>query len=152
MVILKGPSFSPAVVEKHLGVSFVSKVEPGGSQGSSPEGVETSLYGSGILECAHIMTNWCNDRALLAWLAFVKQSLDEFRRAGATEIVLHFDVGYRSQGNFETDEETLNALADLGIPMTVKFYWDESIELEDYSTIEWNKDAEDFDDEGSKSK
>jgi hypothetical protein len=125
--IVSGPSFSPALAERTTGLALEKKFEPGEidrlrprSAGGRAE-IPVQEYGA-IAELAAK-----NAPGLLA----LQRSTEALRRAGATELLLKFDVEYAGGPcHFELPAELVKRLAEIAIPVVIAcFPSDETEEL-----------------------
>jgi len=119
--LIQGDSFSPSVAEKLSNIVFVEKNEPGsiGNNGRY-KGIPVP-YGSATLEVETLQNDSNGIDALINTL---KECIVKLRQAGADDIILHCDVFYEDQCNFELAVHQIVAMAQMKIPMTISCYND----------------------------
>jgi hypothetical protein len=77
--------------------------------------------------CRFLSPEKVNSPDRIEWMAdFISKYIDLFRTAGANDIVLHLDwTGI--QGNMEFTASQLKKIADLNIPLSVTYRYEESV-------------------------
>lgn len=117
-----GPNFSPGAIEQLLGLAFSRKNEPGELSRRGRYRGRPTPYGSGEL-----LLN-------VDLIAVDPNVIEELGRivsacspAGATSVLVHFDVAFTDQCNLEMSPEFISAMAQLRIPITITCFEDLSI-------------------------
>lgn len=121
LLIAKGDDFSPNRAEREHGARFSAKHERD-ALGSRGEFAGKPIpYGWGTLDLAPAD----GGLDLLSSELEVLRARDvvmALRRCGATEVVLHVNLGFVDQCNFELDPAVLAALAQLGCTVAFSCY------------------------------
>jgi len=115
---LQGVAFSPAEAETRSGLAFTMRVEPGTIVSSGRYSGSALPYGWAELRCdadahGHPGEKFFFEASILAGVG---------ASCGATQRVLHIEVAYQDQCNFEWSCESLSAVARLGLPVTVSCF------------------------------
>jgi hypothetical protein len=119
--ILQGNNFSPSLAESKTGLSFFKKNEVGeiGDYGRYKN--KAMPYGSA--EICKTEKESSQDNGTIDYVIdILTRYIDVFRLCHAENIVLHMDVEYDSQCNFELSSDLLAQIANLKIPLTVSCY------------------------------
>ncbi len=115
-----GPEFSPEEAERHSGIRFSKKNEPGDLGRIGRFQGQPLPYGSGELNGPESgMDLKIPNRSFF-------ESIERLARAclaaGATSVLLHLDVAYTEQCNLELSNEFVSALARTGVAITMSCY------------------------------
>ena len=132
--LLQGEDFSPSTVEKQTSLVFHKKNEPSEKGSIGRYRNRPIPYGSAELkfEADSITPDMLSPKSHS--LTVLRKNIKLFRDAGATMIVLHFDVAYEGQCNIEISPDLLSKLAELGIPVTISCF-------EDNQSVGWVSEA-----------
>src|SRR6266496_4297788 len=117
-----GPQFSPSQVELVSGELSSVKNEPGEVARSGRYRGQPLPYGS--REIRDMDTPTTLSGAQSSFLDVVARVAPACRSAGATSLVVHADVAYDGQCNFELNENCIARLAALGIALTFTCFED----------------------------
>jgi hypothetical protein len=119
--LIQGKCFSPALVEKAGGLSFRQQEEPGSIGTAGRYRGKPLPYGSAVLALSKAQS--VDPRKSLDLLVeTLRPSIKYLRKEGADNIVLHCDIFFENQCNFELSAEQIAAVAELHIPMTISCY------------------------------
>lgn len=117
-----GPEFSPDNAERNAGVRFSKKNEPGDAGTSGRFRGRPLPYGSCELNGPE--RSVALDMPDPKFFHSIQHVARECLAAGATSMVLHFDVAYVDQCNLEFSSEFVLALARTGVAVTMSCYED----------------------------
>jgi hypothetical protein len=120
-----GDWFSPTKTEKRTGLRFTAKRERGQISDLGVYRGRPLPYGDASLDYGEVVD--CSDPVFLEWLSQIKHAIPEFRDAGAEKIELDFLVAYKYQCNLDAESDFFIALGQLGIPVTMSCWVDESL-------------------------
>lgn len=112
-----GEAFSPAGAEARCGLRFTGKGERGETTPTGRYRGRPLPYGWAELRSGDD-TGGPGAPFVRAASALAAASA----ASGATECVLHIDVAFREQCNFEISRESLAVLAELGLPVTISCF------------------------------
>lgn len=111
-----GPAFSPSHAEAEANAAFSSKNEPGELGRAGRYRGQPLPYGSAeFVDVDAIATMSGLPSPFLDTLARLAPAC---RTAGATSLVVHADIAYDGQCNFELNDQCAARLAALGVAMT----------------------------------
>ncbi|HOX45004.1 MAG TPA: hypothetical protein PK668_15500 [Myxococcota bacterium] len=117
-----GPKFSPKNVERHTGIRFSKKNEPGdiGTIGRYRD--HPLPYGSCELNGPETGVDLQVPDP--SFFESIEGAARECLMAGATSMLLHLDVAYTDQCNLELSKDFVSALARAGVSITMSCYED----------------------------
>ena len=120
-----GAQFSPGQVEQGSGALFSEKNEPGDIARTGRYRGQPLPYGSAEIRDADTpMTLSAGQSPFIDAVARVAAAC---RSAGATSLVVHADVAYYGQCNFELSENCIARLAALGVALTFTCFEDNAM-------------------------
>lgn len=116
-----GDSFSPAAAESLTGLTFARTNEPGQIAERGRYAGQPLPYGSAELRLAANPVVGTADfvAPFSDALTSLRISAEQFRKVGATDITVHFDVAYEAQCNLELKPVSLALLNTLDLPVTI---------------------------------
>ena len=123
-----GEDFAPGVVERETGIVFKRKNEVGDIASIGRYRNQPRPYGSGTLVLRE--RGETGEMIPLEGLRLVGTLLEHFERAGGTDITIDVVVAYGNQCNLEISPECLKILGDLGLPLTISCYEEETLREE----------------------
>lgn len=112
-----GPEFSPRSVERQTGILFSQQNEPGDIGTTGRYRGQPRPYGSCTLPGPNSGLDLQAPDA--GFFEAVERLAGACRAAGATTVVIHLDIAYTEQCNFEMSEEFLSAAARAGVALTI---------------------------------
>lgn len=121
---ISGETFSP----KKFNLGFSEATEPGeickiGKYKNKPNPFGRAVLSFEWKPGEPIEKNW-NIRK--SFIELIKSNLKSFRESGATDIHLYMSVAYDTQCNFAFSAEELREIGDLGIPLLISVYQEDS--------------------------
>ena len=117
-----GTTFSPSNAESYAKASFSVKNEPGELGFVGRYQGQPLPYGSGELFDADATPTMSGSPS--PFIETLVRLAPACRSAGATSLILHANIAYDSQCNFELSPECISRLAPLGIALTFTCYED----------------------------
>lgn len=115
-----GDAFSPAAAEVRCGLRFTEKGERGETAATGRYRGRPLPYGWAELRSPDDTGGGPGAPFVRAASALAVASAE----SGATECALHIDVAFREQCNFEMSRESIAALAEIGVPVTISCFQD----------------------------
>lgn len=111
--ILKGDNFSPKKTSDILNISFDEMNEKGELGIIGRYKGKAIPYGSCVIRTE-------NEEYKI--LNILEKHIYDFKKYGVEEIMLHWDVAYQQQCNFEIGVDYINRLSKLSIPLSVSCF------------------------------
>jgi hypothetical protein len=115
-----GDRFSPKLSESLTKLEFQKKMEKG--ELATYDGYKGRLYPHGSASLEFSSPSGLSDPTFLTWLGRIKDHLEDFTNAGATDMYLMINIGYIRECKLKIEAPVVKALANLGLGAGLTFF------------------------------